>query len=37
MGDAPAHALSVAASSLAQAVKQFLTSRDATGQDKANS
>jgi ubiquinone biosynthesis protein UbiJ len=37
MGDAPARALSVAARSLAQAVKQFLTSRDATGQDKANS
>ena len=37
LGDAPAHALSVAASSLAQAVKQFLTSRDATELDKANS
>jgi len=37
MGDAPAHSLSVAARTLAQAVKQFLTSRDATGQDKASS
>jgi len=37
MGDAPAHALSEAARSLVQAVKQFLTSRAATEQDKANS
>jgi len=36
MGDAPAHALSVAARSLAQAVKQFLNKRDTTGQDKAS-
>ena len=37
MGDTPARALSVAARSLAQAVKQFLVSRATPGQDKAPS
>jgi ubiquinone biosynthesis protein UbiJ len=35
LGDAPAHALSVAGRSVAQAVKQFLVKRTANGQEQA--
>lgn len=37
MGDIPAHAMSDAARTMANAVRQFVANREATGQDKATS